>query len=136
MSFLAGIGVFGFAALLSVVLWFGTKDNEGGKVGPLPWWACVLLSLLAGASYKAAGFPFDIVSSLVNDIISLVGAAFPELTMPGLAAVLLALAAFKRMSRRGISMLMIFFFYVASGAGGPYGQVASRIAQMARNLAS
>ncbi|MCF3963785.1 hypothetical protein, partial [Streptomyces fuscigenes] len=37
--------------------WFGTKDNENAKVGPLNWWACVLLSLLAGAAFNAAVTP-------------------------------------------------------------------------------
>lgn len=136
MSFLDGVGTFAFAAFLAVVLWFGTKDNEGGKVGPLNWWACVLLALLSGAAFKAAGFPFDLISSLMNDGIGLVGAAFPDLTMPGLALILCGIAMFKKFSRRGISMLMLFFFYVSSGAGGPYGTVAERIAAMAQSLPS
>lgn len=34
---------------------------------------------IAGAAFVAAGFPFDTVSQLVNDIISLIGKAFPRL---------------------------------------------------------
>ncbi|MEV7465201.1 MULTISPECIES: hypothetical protein [Streptomyces] len=136
MSFLTGVGVFGVAAILTVVLWFGTKDNENGKAGPLPWWACVLLPPVAGAAFVAAGFPFDTVSSLVNDIIGLIGKAFPKLTMPALAGVLVALALFKRLSRRGFSMLFLFLFYVASGAAGPWGQLADRISAIAQSIGS
>ncbi|MFE3555103.1 hypothetical protein ACFXKW_09590 [Streptomyces sp. NPDC059193] len=136
MSFLTGAGVFGVAAILTVVLWFGTKDNEGGKAGPLPWWACVLLPPLAGASFVAAGFPFDTISSLVNDIIGLVGKAFPKLTMPALAGILVALAFFKKLSRRGFAMLFLVLFFVASGAGGPWAELANRIAAIAQSVGS
>lgn len=135
MSFLTGVGVFGIASILSVVLWFGTKDNENGKA-TLPWWACVLLPPIAGASFAAAGFPFDTVSSLVNDIIGLVGKVFPKLTMPALAGVLVALALFKRLSRRGFSMLFLVLFYVASGADGPWGQLAQHISETAQSIGS
>lgn len=133
MSFLTGIGIFGLAAGLTIALYFGTKEGEGGKV-KLSWGACALLALLAGSCYKAAGFPFDILSSLVTDAIGLIGAAFPELTMPALALICIALVFFKKWSRRGISLLMIFFFYVASSAGGAYSVVAARIAAMAKGL--
>ncbi|WP_433341671.1 hypothetical protein [Streptomyces sp. CA-253872] len=133
MSFLTGIGIFGLAAVLTVALFFGTREGEGGKV-KLSWGTSALLALLAGSCYKAAGFPFDILSSLITDAIRLIGAAFPKLTMPALALLLIALALFKKWSRREISLVMIFFFYVASSADGAYGIVAARIAAMAKGL--
>ncbi|MCF3960304.1 hypothetical protein [Streptomyces fuscigenes] len=136
MSFFSGIGVFGIASALLVVLWFGTKDNENAKVGPLNWWACVLLSLLAGAAFNAAGTPFDLISSLVNDLVGLIGAFAPELTMPALALILALLAVFKKWSRRGISYLVVFFTYVASGAGGPWAVLSKRIAAAVHGMAS
>ncbi|MFC8332772.1 hypothetical protein [Streptomyces olivaceus] len=135
MSFLAGVGVFGFAAILSVVLWFGTKDNEGGKLGPLSWGWIVFLALLAGSSYQVVdGFPFNILTALLNDLMGIIGVAIPELTLPALGLIIVAFLAFKKNSRRGIAMLCIFLVFVASDAGGPLEEVATRIKTIATDL--
>ncbi|MET9819594.1 hypothetical protein [Streptomyces sp. NPDC006355] len=137
MSFLQGVGVFGFAAILSVVLWFGTKDNEGGKLGPLSWGWIVFLALLAGASYQAVdGFPFNIITALLNDLMGIIGVAIPELTLPALGLIVIAVLAFRKNSRRGIAMLCIFLVFVTSDAGGPLGEVSARITTIATQLPS
>ncbi|MEU0060734.1 hypothetical protein [Streptomyces sp. NPDC006334] len=134
-SFLGSLGIVGLAGVLSVILWFGTQDNEGGKLKPLGWGWIVLLSLIAGASFKAAGPPFSFVSDLVNDLIRMFGKAFPGYSMPGIALTLIALLLWKKMTRRQVAMTSIVFFYVASGAGAGYGIVAERIREIAMGLA-
>ncbi|MGF0163099.1 hypothetical protein ACQRET_03520 [Streptomyces koyangensis] len=135
MSFLAGIGLFGLAAILTVVLWFGGKENEGGKV-KLSWGWCLALSLLAGVSYSAAGFPFDLIGSAINDALGIISATFPDLKMPALAALMIALALFRKFTKRGISCLCIVFVHVATGAGGPYARFAAALADAAERLAA
>ncbi|MFF5655244.1 hypothetical protein [[Kitasatospora] papulosa] len=135
-SFLGVIGLPALATLLSVVLWFGTKENNSGaKAKALGWGWIVFLSLLAGAAFKGAGPPFSYVSDLVNDGIRMLGAAIPGLTMPGIAIVLLAILVWKGMTRRQVAMTSITFFYVASGAGAGYGLVAERLQDIATRLA-
>jgi hypothetical protein len=135
MSFLQGVGVFGFAAILAVILWFGTKDNEGGKLGPLSWGWIVGLSLLAGASFQAAGgFPFNLLTALLNDALGIIGVAIPELTLPALGLILIAVLAFRKNTRRGIAMLCIFLMFVGSKSGGPLEEVATRITTIAKDL--
>ncbi|MFD6128643.1 hypothetical protein ACFWC2_14415 [Streptomyces diastaticus] len=134
MSFLAGIGLFGLAAILTVILWFGSKENEG-KV-KLSWGWCLGLSLLAGTAYSAAGFPFDLIGSAINDVLGLIAAVAPDLKMPALAALMIALALFKKFTKRGISVLCIVWVHVATGAGGPYARVAAALADAAERLAA
>ncbi|QPL14128.1 membrane protein [Streptomyces phage TurkishDelight] len=135
MSFLQGVGVFGFAALLAVILWFGTKDNEGGKLGPLPWGWIVGLALLAGAAFQAVdGFPFNIITALLNDLLGIIGVAIPELTLASLGLILIAVLAFRKNSRRGVAMLCIFLVFVGSDAGGPLEEITTRITTIATKL--
>ncbi|MEI5526864.1 hypothetical protein ACKI16_23745 [Streptomyces scabiei] len=135
MSFLQGVGVFGFAALLAVILWFGTKDNEGGKLGPLPWGWIVGLALLAGASFQAVdGFPFNIITALLNDLLGIIGVAVPELTLAALGLILIAVLAFRKNTRRGVAMLCIFLVFVGSDAGGPLEEITTRITTIATKL--
>ncbi|WP_327345922.1 hypothetical protein [Streptomyces europaeiscabiei] len=135
-SFIGTLGPVGLAGILSVILWFGTKDNEGGKLKPLNWGWIVGLSLIAGAAFKAAGPPFSFISDLVNDGIGMWGAAFPGYSMPAIALTLIAFLLWMKMSRRQVAMTSIAFFYVASGAGAGYGILAERIHQIAMNVAS
>jgi hypothetical protein len=134
MSFFAGLGAFGVAALLTVILVLGTKEG-GGKV-TLSWGWCLGLAALAGSLYSVAGFPFDLIASLVQEVMGIIAAAFPELTMPALAAILVAIALFKKLSKRGISLLAILFMHVCTSAGGPWGVVAERVQSIAQNLGS
>jgi phage-related protein len=135
MSFFAGLGAFGVAALLTVILVLGTKEGGGGKV-TLSWGWCLGLAALAGSLYSAAGFPFDLIASLVKEVMGVIAAAFPKLTMPALAAILLAIALFKKLSKRGISLLAILWMHVCTSAGGPWGVVAERVQSIAQNLGS
>jgi hypothetical protein len=134
-SFLGPIGIVGVALALAVLLWFGTADNEGGKLKPLGWGWIVFLSLIAGAAFKGAGVPFSFVSDLINDAIRLFGKAAPGLTMPGIAITLIVVLLWKKMSRRQVAMTSLAFFYVASGAGSGYSVVADRIHDIAMGIA-
>jgi hypothetical protein len=134
-TFLGSIGIVGLAGVLCVVLWFGTAENEGGKLKPLGWGWIVLLSLLAGAAFKAAGPPFSFVSDLVSDLIRMWGTAFPKYSMPAIALTLIAILLWKKLTRRQVAMSSIMFFYVASGAGAGYGIVAERIRDIAMGIA-
>lgn len=137
MSILQGVGVFSFAVFLFVILWFGTKDGEGGKVGPLSWGWIVALAALVGASFRVVdGFPFNIITGLLNDLLGLIGVALPEITLPGLGLILIAVLAFKKNSRRGTAMLVIFLVFVASDAGGTLEVVADRITAIFTKLPS
>lgn len=137
MSILQGVGVFSFAVFLFVILWFGTKDGEGGKLGPLPWGWIVALAALVGASFRVVkGFPFNIITGLLNDLLGLIGVALPEITLPGLGLILIAVLAFKKNSRRGTAMLVIFLVFVASDAGGALETVADRIQAIFSRLPS
>ncbi|MDX3069546.1 hypothetical protein PV518_46770 [Streptomyces sp. ND04-05B] len=134
-SFLGSLGIVSVAGILSVVLWFGTKDNEGGKLKPLNWGWIVFLSLLAGAAFKAAGPPFSWLADLINDGIRMWGTAVPGYSMPGIALTLIALLLWVKMTRRQVAMTSIAFFYVASGAGAGYSVLADRIRDIAMGLA-
>lgn len=134
MQLLGSLGAVGLAGALTVLLWLGT--STGGKLKPLSWGACLFLSMVAGASYKAAGPPFDVVSDLVNDLIGTSGQVLPGYSMPAFALTLAIIILFKKLSTRQVSMLGIVFWYVASGAGGVWGIVAVKIALIASNLAS
>ncbi len=135
MSLLQGVEVFGLAVILTLILWFGTKDNEGGQLGPLKWHWIVVLSLLAGAAYRVVnGFPFNLITGLVNDALGLIGAAVPELTLPALGGCLLVLLAFRKNTRRGTAMLCIFLVFVAADSGGVLEPVADRLETVARKL--
>ncbi|WP_371799081.1 hypothetical protein OG963_14765 [Streptomyces sp. NBC_01707] len=133
MDFLPALGAVGLAGALTALLWFGT--SSGGKMKPLGWGVCLVLSMIAGAAYNAAGPPFDMVSSLVRDGIGMFTSVFPGYTMASLALTLLIIILYKKLTTRGVSMLGIVFWYVASGAGGGFAIVATKIAVIMRGLA-
>lgn len=134
-SFLAGLGTVGVAAVLTAVLWLGT--NSTGKVKSLPWGACLILSLIAGAAFKAAGGPFGFVAEVINDGLNMLTQdILPGLTLPAVALIILAILLWKKLSLRGLSMVGIVWFYVVSGAGGSWGYLADRIDAIAMGLAS
>ncbi|MFF0395149.1 hypothetical protein ACFYSJ_05085 [Streptomyces sp. NPDC005248] len=133
MDFLPALGAVGLAGALTALLWFGTSG--GGKMKPLGWGACLVLSMIAGAAYNAAGPPFDIVSSLVRDGVGMFTDVFPGYSMAALALTLLVIILYKKLTTRGVSMLGIVFWYVASGAGGGFSIVAAKIAVIMQGLA-
>lgn len=134
MTILGSLGTVGLAVALTFLLILGTKS--GGKVKPLGWGATLVLSMIAGAAYKAAGQPFDLVSSLVNDAISLTGEVLPRYSMPGMALTLLIVILWAKLSTRQVAMIGIAFWYVASGADGAWGIVADWIQLVATRVAS
>ncbi|MFI9026351.1 hypothetical protein [Streptomyces sp. NPDC053560] len=133
-SILGALGTVGLAVALTFLLILGTKG--GGKIKPLGWGATLVLSMIAGAAYKAAGTPFDLVSSLVNDAISLTGDVLPRYSMPGMALTLLVVILWAKLSTRQVAVIGICFWYVASGADGAWGIVADKIQLIAVSLAS
>ncbi|MER5688604.1 hypothetical protein [Streptomyces sp. NPDC002205] len=133
MDFLPALGAVGLADALTALLWFGT--SAGGKMKPLSWGACLVLSMIAGAAYNAAGPPFDIMSGLVRDGLGMFSSVFPGYSMAGLALTLLIVILYKELTTRGVSMLGIVFWYVASGSGGGFAIVAAKIAVIMRGLA-
>jgi hypothetical protein len=133
-SILGSLGTVGLAAAITAFLILGTK--KGGKAQPLGWGVTLFLALIAGAAYKAAGPPFDLVSKLANDLIVQAGNVLPGYTMPGMALTLVAFLMFAKLSTRQVACCGIFGFYVASGAGGAWGIVAEKIALIAQSLAS
>lgn len=131
-SLLGSLGTAGLAVALTVLLWLGT--TSGGKIKPLGWGVCLALSMIAGAAFKAAGTPFDLISNLVNDLVGLTGQVVPGFTMPAFALTMLIVILFKRLTTRQVAMLGVVFWYIASGAGGAWGILASKIALIAHSL--
>lgn len=123
---LGSIGAVGLAVGLTALLIFGTKG--GGKLKALGWWPTLILAMLAGSAYYAAGTPFTIVSDLVNALIGLAQGITPGITVAGLALVLAIVILWAKLSTRQVAVLGIVFWYVASGAGGIWGTIAESIA--------
>ncbi|MDQ0762046.1 hypothetical protein [Streptomyces canus] len=136
-SLIPSLGVVSFAVVLTVVLILGTKEQKAGKAKPLGWWWVLGLSMIAGASYTAAGWPFDIVSQLImGDAVSLATATLPGITLPGLALILLAFLAWMGLTRRQVAVLGIVLVHIMAGAGGGFGTLAQRIHAIAMHFAS
>ncbi len=135
-SVLPPLGTVGFAVFLTAVLIFGTKENSGGKAKPLGWWWVLAISLLAGASYAAAGWPFDLVPKLLmGDLLGVVDAVLPGLSLPAIGLTLMAGLAWIGLTRRQVAVIGIFLFYVLAGSDGTLGVLAERIHQVAQDLA-
>lgn len=132
-SLIPAFGAAGLALGLTGILFFGTAT--GGKVKPLGWWWTLILAMVAGASYKAAGTPFDLVSSLVNDGLGLFGDVVPGTTMAGIALFLTGVILYKKLSTRQVAVIGIVFWYVASGAGGGYSLLAEKIDTIMQSFA-
>ncbi|THA54274.1 hypothetical protein [Streptomyces sp. A1136] len=128
------IGPVGLAVVLTVVLIFGTKGE--GEAKALPWGWCLFLSVFAGASYAAGGWPFTLVRGLVNDGVELVNSFIPGLTYPAIGLSMLAIIAWKKLTRRGVCLLGIPFWYIAASSDGGLGILAEKIAAAAQQFAS
>ncbi|MEU9033802.1 MULTISPECIES: hypothetical protein [unclassified Streptomyces] len=132
-SLIPAFGAAGLALGLTGFLWFGT--SSGGKVKPLGWWWTLFLAMVAGASYKAAGPPFDLVSSFVNDLLGLFGDVIPGTTMAGIALFLTGVILYKKLTTRQVAVIGIIYWYVASGAGGGFSLVAEKIDTIMQSFA-
>lgn len=133
-SILGSLGTVGLAGALTVLLLLGT--TTGGKVKPLGWGACLILSMIAGAAYNAAGTPFNLVASLINDGIGLFSNVLPRYSMAAIALTLTIVIAYKKLTTRQVSMLSIVFWYVASGAGGAWIIIAQKVGLIMHSIAS
>ncbi|MFB8347969.1 hypothetical protein [Streptomyces niveus] len=133
-SLFGTLGPVGLAVVLTVVLIVGTKGD--GQAKALSWGSCLILSVLAGASFAAGGWPFTLVRGLVNDLVTLVNSFLPGLSYPAIGLCMAAIIAWKKMSRRGVSMMGIAFWYVAASADGGLGILAEKIAAASQQLAS
>ncbi|WP_381792901.1 hypothetical protein [Streptomyces niveus] len=133
-SLFGTLGPVGLAVVLTVVLIVGTKGD--GQAKALSWGLCLILSVLAGASFAAGGWPFTLVRGLVNDLVALVNSFLPGMTFPAIGLCMAAIIAWKKMSRRGVCMMGIVFWYVAASADGGLGILAEKIAAASQQLAS
>ncbi|MCX4550556.1 MULTISPECIES: hypothetical protein [unclassified Streptomyces] len=134
MQFLPALGSVGLAGALTALLLLGT--STGGRMKQLGWGACLVLSMIAGSAYKAAGAPFDLVSSFVHDSIGLFADVFPGYSLAAIGLTLVIVIFYMKLTTRGVSMLGIFFWYVAADAGGSFGVVADKIAVIMQSLAT
>lgn len=127
-SLFGHLGPMGLAVVLTVLLIVGIPG--GGKLRPLGWWPTLILSMLAGSAYKAAGGPFKFVPSLVGSLIHTTQGFAPGLTMPALALALGIVILFKKLTTKHVGYLGIAFWYVAAGAGGMWSYVSDSIAHL------
>ncbi|MCM8555362.1 hypothetical protein [Streptomyces sp. STCH 565 A] len=132
-SLFGNLGIVGLAVALTVLLLVGIKG--GGKVKPLGWWPCLILGMLAGSAYAAAGGIFKLVPDLVSSLLDMAQSIVPGVTMPAVALVLAIVIFFKKLSTKQVALLGIVFWYAASGAGGLWGTVSEAIANLGQQVA-
>ena len=132
-SLIPAFGAAGLALGLTGILWFGT--STGGKVKPLGWWWTLFLAMIAGAAYNAAGTPFDLISSLVQDLLSLFKTIVPGVAMAGVGLFLTAVILYKKLTTRQVAVIGIIYFNVATGAGGGFTILADKIDAIMQSFA-
>ena len=120
------------ALVLTVLLGCGIPG--GGQLRPLGWWPTLILSMLAGSAYKAAGGPFQFIPDLIGSLIGTVSKVLPGVTMTALALSLGIFILFKKLTTRQVGYLGIVFWYVAAGAGGSWSYVSDSIANLGASL--
>lgn len=132
-SLFGNLGIVGLAVALTVLLLFGIKG--GGKVKPLGWWPCLILGMLAGSAYAAAGGLFKLVPDLVGSLLDVAQGIVPGVTMPAVALTLAIVILFKKLDTKQVALLGIVFWYAASGAGGMWSTVSEAIANLGQQVA-
>lgn len=120
------------AVVLTALLIFGIPG--GGQLRALGWWPTLILSMLAGSAYKAAGGPFKFIPDLVGSLIGTVSKVLPGVTMAALALSLAIFILFKKLTTKQVGYLGIVFWYVAAGAGGSWSYVSDSIANLGTSL--
>lgn len=120
------------ALVLTVILIFGIPG--GGQLKPLGWWPTLILSMLAGFAYKAAGGPFKFIPDLIGSLIGTASKVLPGVTMTALALSLAAFILFKKLTTKQVGLLGIVFWYVAAGAGGSWSYLSDAIANLGTSL--
>lgn len=131
-SVFGNLGPVGLAVVLTVLLLVGIPG--GGKLKPLGWWPTLILSMLAGSAYKAAGGLFRVVPDFVNSLITTVTGMVPGATMPAFALALAIFILFKKLTTKQIGFLGIAFWYIAAGAGGTWSYISDSIAHLGTTL--
>lgn len=120
------------AVVLTALLVFGIPG--GGQLRPLGWWPTLILSMLAGSAYKAAGGPFKFIPDLVGSLIGTVSDVLPGVTMTALALSLAIFILWKKLTTKQVGYLGILFWYVAAGAGGSWSYLSDSIANLGAGL--
>lgn len=131
-SVFGNLGIVGLAVVLTILLIVGIKG--GGKVKPLGWWPCLILGMLAGSAYAAAGGLFKLVPDLVGSGVKLLQQSVPGLGMGAIALGLAIFILFKKQTTKQVAVLGIVFWYVAAGAGGVWSTVSQAIANLGRSV--
>jgi hypothetical protein len=131
-SVFGNLGIVGLAVALTVLLLVGIKG--GGKVKPLGWWPCLILGMLAGSSYAAAGGIFKLVPDLVGSLLQAAQGLVPGMTMAAVALTLAIVILFKKLTTQQVAVLGIVFWYAASGAGGVWSTVSESIANLGQQV--
>ncbi|MFC7983823.1 hypothetical protein [Streptomyces sp. NPDC057336] len=131
-SVFGNLGPVGLAFVLTVLLLVGIPG--GGKLKPLGWWPTLILAMLAGSAYKAAGGLFGIVPDFVGSMIATVNGVLPGVSMPALALGTAVFILFKKLTTKQVGVLGIFFWYIAAGAGGTWSYLSDSIANLGTNL--
>lgn len=132
-SLFGNLGIVGLAVALTVLLLVGIKG--GGKIKPLGWWPCLILGMLAGSAYAAAGGVFKLVPDLVGALLDVAQGIVPGVTMPAVALTLAIVILFKKLDTKQVALLGIVFWYAASGAGGLWSTVSEAIANIGQQVA-
>lgn len=132
-SVFGNLGIVGLAVALTTILIVGIKG--GGKLRPLGWWPCLILGMLAGSAYAAAGGLFGIVPELVNEGISLIQGMIPGVGMGAIALTVALVIFYKKLTTRQVAICGIVFWYVAAGAGGIWSTVADTITAISDKVA-
>jgi hypothetical protein len=120
------------ALVLTVLLVFGIPG--GGQMKALGWWPTLILSMLAGSAYKAAGGPFKFIPDLIGTLIGTVSKVLPGVTMTALALSLAIFILFKKLTTKQVGLLGIAFWYVAAGAGGMWSYFSDSIASLGTGM--
>lgn len=147
-SVFGNLGIAGLAVALTALLILGTKATAAattgkgapssgggrGKLKPLGWTPCLILGMLAGSCYGAAGGFFTIVPDLAKEVISLSQSLIPGIGMGAIALTLAIIIGFKKLTTRQVAVLGILFWYVASQSGGVWSTVADAVATLGHRI--
>ncbi|MEW2567659.1 hypothetical protein [Streptomyces sp. NPDC047070] len=125
MSIFGNLGTVGIASALTVLLFVGIPG--GGKLKPLGWWTTLLVAMMAGSAYKAAGGMFKIIPDAVGSLIDFTQGFVKGITMPAIALCLVIVILWKKLTTRQVAVLALIFFYVAAGAGGNWSYISDAI---------
>lgn len=125
MNVFGNLGTVGLASALTCLLIWGVPGT--GQLRPLGWWTTVLVAMLAGSAYKAAGGLFSIAPDLIGSGINFLHGFLKGITMPGIALCVLIFMLYKKLTTRQVGFVALAFFYVAAGAGGNWSYISDAI---------